>query len=68
MALKKELLDLLVCPRCRQPLAEKAGALECGRCRLLYPVRDGIPVLLPDAAEKTGASTEDGGKTDGDKA
>jgi uncharacterized protein YbaR (Trm112 family) len=44
--------DDLVCPVCKEPLtlnAEKEG-LACRKCRRIYPIRDGIPVLLVDEA------------------
>lgn len=43
---------LLACPQCRGALSDRAdgGALECPICRLSYPLRDGIPVLLAEAA------------------
>jgi uncharacterized protein YbaR (Trm112 family) len=46
------LLDILVCPACKQPLAlEDNGArLKCGACHRAYPVRDDIPILLTDEA------------------
>jgi uncharacterized protein len=52
--LSTELLDILVCPACHGELvAEEAlQRLCCLRCRLAYPVRDGIPVMLADQAEK----------------
>ncbi|MBC7189471.1 Trm112 family protein, partial [Candidatus Aerophobetes bacterium] len=47
MGLKKELLDILVCPKCKGELDYRYGkereALICRRCSLLYPVEDGIP-------------------------
>ncbi|MBI2682893.1 MAG: Trm112 family protein [Acidobacteriales bacterium] len=48
----KELIDRLVCPACRQPLAIKASgdALKCDACKRVYPVRDDIPILLIDQA------------------
>ena len=48
-----KLLEILVCPKCRGPLrhAEQPPALECDVCRLRYPIRDGIPILLIDEAE-----------------
>lgn len=56
MSLKKELLDILVCPKCKGELDYRCGkereALICKRCRLLYPVKDGIPVMLIEEAEK----------------
>lgn len=54
MAVTKELLDILVCPKCKGPIAPSSDAstLDCAACRLRYPVRDGIPVLLIDEAER----------------
>ncbi len=48
----KELLDILVCPQCKQPLVYRAETetLKCSQCRRVYPIRDGIPVLLIDEA------------------
>ncbi|MEF2146159.1 MAG: Trm112 family protein [Desulfovibrionaceae bacterium] len=48
MSLNKELLDLLVCPECRESLTlcPAEDGLCCERCQAVYPVRDGIPVML----------------------
>lgn len=51
----RELLRLLVCPRCLGGLRAieqdgVAGGLACDACELVYPVRDGIPVMLEDEA------------------
>ncbi len=48
--LDKDLLDLLVCPECKTPLDYDSvrDTLTCGACRRVYPVRDGIPILLID--------------------
>jgi uncharacterized protein YbaR (Trm112 family) len=54
MPLSTELLALLACPRCGGPLAEAGESLCCADCRLSYPVRDGIPVLLIDQAHAVG--------------
>ncbi|HEX3355005.1 MAG TPA: Trm112 family protein [Terriglobales bacterium] len=50
--ISQDLLDILVCPVCKQPLAlkEESQALKCGKCHRVYPVRDGIPILLVDEA------------------
>ncbi|HWR36209.1 MAG TPA: Trm112 family protein [Clostridia bacterium] len=45
--LPKDLLDVLACPVCKTPLAMKGDdALKCSNCLRVYPIRDGIPVLL----------------------
>ena len=51
--LKKELLDILVCPVDKKPLREleKEMKLECSVCGRKYPVKNGIPVMLIDEAE-----------------
>ena len=56
MVLSRELLDIIVCPRCKGALRfeEQEPALICAACRLKYPVRDGIPVMLADEAESIG--------------
>lgn len=48
------LLDILVCPLCKGPLVYRKSASEllCSPCRLGYPIRDGIPVMLEDEARK----------------
>jgi uncharacterized protein YbaR (Trm112 family) len=53
MTIPKELLDILVCPVCKTAvklLADGSG-LKCGTCRRVYPVRDEIPVMLPEEAK-----------------
>jgi len=52
MTVPKELLEILVCPLCKTPvrlLADGSG-LKCNTCRRVYPVRDEIPVMLPEEA------------------
>jgi uncharacterized protein len=55
----KRLLELLVCPICKGPLrtAGTGASLElvCRADRLAYAVRDGIPMMLPEAARVLGA-------------
>ena len=52
MPLSPQLLDVLVCPRCKGALQyrEAEASLVCPRCALRYPVRDDIPVMLVDEA------------------
>jgi uncharacterized protein YbaR (Trm112 family) len=50
----KKILDILVCPvpECRKPLtlATDDSALTCTGCGRVYPVQDGIPILLAEKA------------------
>ena len=52
--ISKELLDILACPKCKGPveLTEEKDGLVCTSCRLLYEIRDDIPVMLIDEAKK----------------
>jgi uncharacterized protein YbaR (Trm112 family) len=50
------LLELLACPRCKGPLERAGDELACPACRLAYPVRDGLPVLLEDEARPADAA------------
>ncbi len=55
MAVSKELIEILICPNCRGPIEyDEAGSkISCvGECKYVYPVRDDIPIMLIDEAEK----------------
>lgn len=54
MAVRAELLKILACPKCKQAveLAEDEQSISCPNCRLQFPVRDDIPVMLIDEAEE----------------
>jgi uncharacterized protein YbaR (Trm112 family) len=58
--MNNKLLDILVCPLCKGPLVYKRAANElvCRPCRLAYPVRDDIPVMLEDEARKLPAEED----------
>lgn len=55
-----KLLDILVCPLCKGPLIYRKAHSEllCKACRLGYPIRDDIPVMLEDEARKLPAEEE----------
>jgi uncharacterized protein YbaR (Trm112 family) len=54
MAISKDLLEILACPKCKGDLLlnEAGNGLICDRCRLLYEIRDDIPIMLIDEAKK----------------
>jgi len=46
-----ELLEILACPVCRKPLVLRGEeALKCNECKRVYPIRNGIPILLEPEA------------------
>jgi uncharacterized protein YbaR (Trm112 family) len=49
-----KLLEILVCPLTKETLEydEKAQELISRKAKLAYPIRDGIPIMLPDEARK----------------
>jgi len=53
MSINQELLDILACPKCKGPvyLNESQDGLICSNCKLLYEIRDGIPIMLIDEAK-----------------
>ncbi|MBU1698632.1 MAG: Trm112 family protein [Candidatus Eisenbacteria bacterium] len=58
--LSKELLDILVCPKCKGELEYKRSddQLICHACRLIYAVREDIPIMLIDEAQPLDGSSE----------
>ncbi len=50
--LDPRLLEILVCPVTKGPLEydRQAGELISRRAGLAYPIKDGIPIMLPDEA------------------
>lgn len=52
--ISEQLLGLLACPCCHESLATapEYNGLLCKRCRLVFPVRDGIAVMLLNEAQK----------------
>lgn len=49
-----KLLDILACPVCKGPLqySKSRAVLVCRADRLAFPIRDGIPVMLEDEAQR----------------
>ncbi|HEX2929957.1 MAG TPA: Trm112 family protein [Candidatus Binatia bacterium] len=52
MAISKDLLDILACPKCKGDihLNQDGSGLVCEACRLMYPIKDDIPIMLIDEA------------------
>ena len=52
--LDQELLDILACPQCKGDLEydKENQKLICNKCRLKYDIKDDIPIMLIDEAEK----------------
>lgn len=53
MSISQDLLDILACPQCKGEIRLNAtgDGLICDRCRLLYEIRDGIPIMLIEEAK-----------------
>jgi len=53
MALNRELIDILACPKCKGPLKlrDDESAFECGTCKLVYMVVDDIPNFILEEAQ-----------------
>lgn len=56
MAISQELLDILACPKCKGDiyLNETKDGLICDKCKLLYEIKDDIPIMLIDEAKPIG--------------
>lgn len=52
--INSDLLDILVCPQCKGPieLTNSKDGLLCGECKLVYEIRDDIPIMLIEEAKK----------------
>lgn len=50
------LLEILICPKTRGPLSydREKNELVSKRAKLAYPIRRGVPIMLPDEARKLG--------------
>jgi len=53
MSLSKSLLEVLVCPKCKREvyISKDESYLVCTHCKLKYPIREDIPVMLIEEAE-----------------
>ena len=62
MPIDSKLLEILICPDCQEPVREldQEQGLECTGCGRIYPVRDGIPVMLVEEASEPTRSAQKG--------
>jgi uncharacterized protein YbaR (Trm112 family) len=53
MPVSQELLDILACPKCKGDLklTPAGDGLVCAACKLVYPIKDDIPIMLVDEAQ-----------------
>ncbi len=53
MTVSKELLEILVCPKCKGEihLNKEKNGLVCESCSLLYEIKNDIPIMLIDEAK-----------------
>ena len=47
----KELLKILACPACKSDVVLKEEKIACTKCGRVYPVKDGIPIMLVEEAQ-----------------
>jgi uncharacterized protein YbaR (Trm112 family) len=47
-----KLMEILVCPVSKKTLIQKGKELICKESKLAYPIRDGIPIMLPEEARE----------------
>jgi hypothetical protein len=59
LEVNSKLIEMLVCPVCKTPvrLTPDSQGLRCASCCLIYPIRDGFPVMIKDEA-RSDSSTE----------
>ena len=53
MVISNDLLEILACPKCKGEiyLNESEDGLICDKCKLMYEIRDDIPIMLIDEAK-----------------
>ena len=47
-----KLMEILVCPVSKKALVQKNEELVCYESKLAYPIKEGIPIMLPEEARK----------------
>ncbi|MFA5060444.1 MAG: Trm112 family protein [Candidatus Omnitrophota bacterium] len=47
-----ELLAILACPACKSDVKHQGNKIVCVKCGRKYPIKNGIPIMLIEEAEK----------------
>lgn len=50
--INEKLIEILVCPVSKKSLEQVGDELICYESNLAYPIKDGIPIMLPEEARK----------------
>jgi uncharacterized protein YbaR (Trm112 family) len=52
MTINQTLLDILACPKCKGDiyLTDAGDGLICDKCKLMYEIKDDIPIMLIEEA------------------
>jgi len=56
--INEELLKILACPVCKGEVILKDDKIVCPNCLRKYPIKDGIPIMLPEEAETDESKNE----------
>lgn len=56
----KDLVDILACPKCKGDLTlqKDAQGVLCAKCAVIFPVREGVPIMLEDEAYPVSSDAE----------
>lgn len=57
--ISEQLLKILACPVCHEPVRQEGEWIVCQGCGRKYPIRDGLPIMLPEEAVVPGEETEE---------
>lgn len=60
MPIKESLLEILACPKCKSSvrLSNDKLSIVCDSCKLVYEIKDDIPIMLIDEANQVDSTDE----------
>ena len=62
MPVKKDLLQVIACPKCKGDVKEEGMFLTCSACKLAYPILEDVPDMLIEDAWPLEKAKKDGFK------